>query len=418
MTDSNAFGFSQFVPGFDFLKQLSQTPAASAQANHWIAPTLDPAEIEKRIHELKTVMFWLEQNSKAVAASVQALEVQLMTLKTLKGMNLSMSELAKSMQINPDTFAQKSAEQSVKKESPFSWTPKSEEAPSATSSKSKSNWPFSEDPVASKPQNPSQYGSQVPSEDNSMDSEPESPAAQDQPKVAEAASSEEKKTSSAAPDPMQWWAALSQQFQTIASKTLTDIQNAQKVQAELAAKAAAELAEKKSAEKASSKAEKKPHSAKDASSVPKPTQSSKEASTAKAKLNPKVKPKTKAKAKPKSKVKDNPVADSKSSLNQKSSVNKLLAKAEKKAVENGIANARAKKSAKVAVKPLESAAGGETVLSSPSASKQPPAQVALQSSPTQSTSKSTSKPPPKSSPKSTPKPRVNPSAFKGLDTLF
>jgi len=101
MSDSSQFDFTKFVPGFDFLKQLSQSNASMPQAHHWIAPTVDPKEIEKRIQELKTVHFWLEQNTKAVLATVQALEVQLMTINTLKGMNMSMSEMAKGLQIKP-----------------------------------------------------------------------------------------------------------------------------------------------------------------------------------------------------------------------------------------------------------------------------------------------------------------------------
>ena len=94
MSDASSFDFSKFVPGFDFLKNLSGTggqtgmPSASA----WIAPTLDPDELDKRIQELKTVHFWLDQNTKAVSATIQALEVQKMTLATLRGMNMSMSD--------------------------------------------------------------------------------------------------------------------------------------------------------------------------------------------------------------------------------------------------------------------------------------------------------------------------------------
>ena len=33
----------------------------------WVAPTLDPAELEKRIEELRTVQFWLEQNARMLA---------------------------------------------------------------------------------------------------------------------------------------------------------------------------------------------------------------------------------------------------------------------------------------------------------------------------------------------------------------
>jgi hypothetical protein len=100
---SNAFDFTKFVPGFDFLKNL--TPGAAGQtstaASGWVAPTLDPQELEKRIQELKTVHFWLDQNTKAVGATIQAMEVQRMTLETLKGMNLSFSEMAESLKIKP-----------------------------------------------------------------------------------------------------------------------------------------------------------------------------------------------------------------------------------------------------------------------------------------------------------------------------
>ena len=64
------------------------------QLSHWVAPTLSVEELEKRIDELKAVQFWLEQNSRALAATIQALEVQKMTLATLKGMNVSMGDVA------------------------------------------------------------------------------------------------------------------------------------------------------------------------------------------------------------------------------------------------------------------------------------------------------------------------------------
>jgi len=97
MAHPTGFDFTQFVPGFDFLKNLTPgggTASASTAAPGWVAPTLDPEELEKRIQELKTVQFWLEQNAKAVGATIQALEVQRMTLATLKGMNMSFNDLA------------------------------------------------------------------------------------------------------------------------------------------------------------------------------------------------------------------------------------------------------------------------------------------------------------------------------------
>ena len=85
MSDSTPSFFAN-LPGFDFLKSLSS--AQTASLNPWLKPTLDPKELDQRIQELKTVHFWLEQNAKALAATIQALEVQRMTLSTLQQMNV------------------------------------------------------------------------------------------------------------------------------------------------------------------------------------------------------------------------------------------------------------------------------------------------------------------------------------------
>ena len=342
MSDSNAFGFSQFVPGFDFLKQLSQTPTVAPQAQHWIAPTLDPEEIEKRIQELKTVMFWLEQNSKAVAASVQALEVQLMTLKTLKGMNLSMAELAKSMEIKPSMFTPSKPETPTPEaSSPFSWTPKADSgasAPREPAPSPSSNWPFTPDKPAS--------------EQSTAPPDPEPTPPNDKAQVPP--------TSGAAPDPMLWWAQLSQQFQTIASKTLTDIQNAQKAQADLAAKTA-------------------------------PAQEKTSAPSSKA-----------SKATP---------ATSPSAAKVQRSAKPAAAHVPKVAKANKV-----KKTKKAPVKtPAPKRAASPSTQSR--AAEKTPSKVSNKAS---NTTSSKAPPPTKSaaSNKSQPKPRVNPSAFKGLDTLF
>ena len=127
MSESSAFDFSKFVPGFDFLKNLSTSGAtALPQASSWIAPTLDAEELERRIQELKAVHFWLDQNTKAVSATIQALEVQRMTLATLKGMNFSMNELAAALKAKPDTPAKQSK---PSKASPNA-QPKAEDPPS------------------------------------------------------------------------------------------------------------------------------------------------------------------------------------------------------------------------------------------------------------------------------------------------
>ena len=89
MSDINDTGFGKFIPGFDFLQNLtkgaSQSVPQMPNMGSWIAPSLDADELDKRISELKTVQFWLDQNAKALSATVQALEVQKMTLATLKG---------------------------------------------------------------------------------------------------------------------------------------------------------------------------------------------------------------------------------------------------------------------------------------------------------------------------------------------
>jgi hypothetical protein len=99
MPDSAA-NFSKLVPGFDFLQGLVQNAgAALPNIGQWVAPTLNPEELEKRIEELRTVQFWLEQNARMLGATIQALEVQRMTLSTLKTMNVQMEDLRESMKI-------------------------------------------------------------------------------------------------------------------------------------------------------------------------------------------------------------------------------------------------------------------------------------------------------------------------------
>ena len=67
--------------------------------SNWIAPTLNVEELDKRIGELKAVHYWLDQNSKALGATIQALEVQKMTLATLKGMNFNMGDVANAFKL-------------------------------------------------------------------------------------------------------------------------------------------------------------------------------------------------------------------------------------------------------------------------------------------------------------------------------
>ena len=99
MSDSSNFAFGKLVPGFDFLQNLAASAAkGQAQAmpqmpdlGHWVAPTLNLEDIDKRISELKAVQFWLDQNAIALKATIQALEVQKMSLSALKSMNFNLA---------------------------------------------------------------------------------------------------------------------------------------------------------------------------------------------------------------------------------------------------------------------------------------------------------------------------------------
>lgn len=169
MSDSTPFGFGKFVPGFDFLQNLAQGTAGTIpkmpSLGHWVAPTLSVEELDKRIEELKAVQFWLEQNARALTATVQALEVQKMTLATLQGMNVSMADMA------------------------AAFTPKASGAPVGPGKSAAASAPPA--PPAAAPA-----------------------AAADAP----AGSS----TAASGVDPMQWWGALTQQFQQIATSAMQE----------------------------------------------------------------------------------------------------------------------------------------------------------------------------------------------------
>ena len=103
MSDSDTPSFGKFVPGFDFLQNLAKGASTNIpqmpNLSNWVAPTLNVEELDKRIDELKAVHFWLEQNSRALGATIQALEVQKMTLATLKGMNFNLGDMANALKL-------------------------------------------------------------------------------------------------------------------------------------------------------------------------------------------------------------------------------------------------------------------------------------------------------------------------------
>jgi hypothetical protein len=172
MSQSAANDFSKWVPGFDFLQKMAASPggAGTPSVSSWVAPTLDPKELERRIQDLKTVQFWLEQNTQAVAATIQALEVQRMTLATLQGMNVSMGQLAEALKVQPAASV-----------------PTAEAAPaqSATSGRAKTRPKASSKTSGTRPQ----------------------------------------ADTAGAVDPMAWWGSLTQQFQQIAGDALKDMQD-------------------------------------------------------------------------------------------------------------------------------------------------------------------------------------------------
>ena len=204
MTHPAGFDFTKFVPGFDFLKNLTPGGGASATtaAPGWVAPTLDPEELEKRIQELKTVQFWLEQNSKAVGATIQALEVQRMTLNTLKGMNMSFNDLAESLKVKPQEAAQ---------------------------------------PAPAQPKYA--FTQAAPAQAEAAAEEPKA-----QPKASKSRS---KKAAAAGVDPSHWWGALTDQFQHIATHAMNDM--AHRAQAHATTGAAKPAAKKAAAKTAARK---------------------------------------------------------------------------------------------------------------------------------------------------------------------
>ncbi|MBK1715956.1 PhaM family polyhydroxyalkanoate granule multifunctional regulatory protein [Rubrivivax gelatinosus] len=98
--------FAKMLPGYDFLQGLLQNAGAGMPSiGQWIAPTLNPEELEKRISELRTVQFWLEQNARLLGTTIQALEVQRMTLSTLRTMNVPMPDLREALWLKPHASA-------------------------------------------------------------------------------------------------------------------------------------------------------------------------------------------------------------------------------------------------------------------------------------------------------------------------
>ena len=189
--------FAKLVPGFDFLQGLVKNAGAALPSiGQWVAPTLNPEELEKRIGELRTVQFWLEQNAKMLAATIQALEVQRMTLSTLKTMNVQMEDLRDSLQIRmPSLAAPAPPPRAVEPASQREPTPAAEPASESTDADDSEGADEGDDatPVAAKSK------------------------ARPTPKAAAP-----KAAGPAAVDPLQWWGALTKQFTELAANAMKE----------------------------------------------------------------------------------------------------------------------------------------------------------------------------------------------------
>ena len=193
-SDNSAFsGFGKFVPGFDFLQNLATQAAGSAadkipqlpNLGSWVAPTLNVEELDKRISELKSVQFWLDQNATALKATIQALEVQKMTLATLKGMNFNMGDVANAFKLKVADTVAGGVQGMADKAKTFA-------------------------------------GLEVPPTNFGKKAAPDRVKAEPKPKAEAEAEAEAEAPAAGVVDPMQWWGALTQQFQTIAADAMKD----------------------------------------------------------------------------------------------------------------------------------------------------------------------------------------------------
>jgi len=204
MSDTSNFGFGKLVPGFDFLQSLAKGASSSIpqlpNLSNWVAPTISVEELEKRIDELKAVQFWLEQNSRALAATIQALEVQKMTLATLKGMNFSMGDVANAFKLKTADTVMSGVQKAAGTVSGAA------DAVAGAAARVASR-------AADAQADEAEEGEEGEEEDDAPAAAPKSKAGK-----AKAASAAEPNVV----DPMQWWGALTSQFQQIATNAMKD----------------------------------------------------------------------------------------------------------------------------------------------------------------------------------------------------
>lgn len=223
MSDADGSGFGKFIPGFDFMQNLArQTSGGLVQGvqqavpqlpnlGSWVAPTFNVEDLEKRIQELKAVHFWLDQNTRALSATIQALEVQKMTLATLQGMNLSMGDVANALKVKAtDTMAGMAGLAGLAGLGGFGGVSAKPDAAPAQP-------PVAPEPVRSPtaPAPSPYFFSPAPAP---VPVPAPAPEVAPEPVAASAANA----PAPGRVDPMQWWGSLTQQFQTIAANALKD----------------------------------------------------------------------------------------------------------------------------------------------------------------------------------------------------
>ena len=198
--------FAKLVPGFDFLQGLVKNAGSALPSmGQWVAPTLNPEELQKRIDELKTVQFWLEQNAKMLGTTIQALEVQKMTLSTLKTMNVQMTDLRDAMKVSPVASAGAAASAAAGSvANSFGADALMQAAKNAMGNiagMAKPAAPAAEPPPVPEP----------------------TPAPKAKPKAESAKAAEAPAVgASGVVDPMQWWGALTKQFTQLAATAMKD----------------------------------------------------------------------------------------------------------------------------------------------------------------------------------------------------
>ena len=196
--------FAKLVPGFDFLQGLVKNAGSALPSmGQWVAPTLNPEELQKRIDELKTVQFWLEQNAKMLSATIQALEVQKMTLSTLKTMNVQMTDLRDAMKVAPIASAGSAASAAAGSVANSFGA----EALMQAARNAMGNIAGMAKPAAA-------AAEPAPA----PEPEPAAPKARPKAEPAEPPAV----TASGVVDPMQWWGALTKQFTQLAATAMKD----------------------------------------------------------------------------------------------------------------------------------------------------------------------------------------------------